>query len=89
MLAVEEGHFAKEGAAAEGAKVMGLPVRERQHDAHTADSLLYLRVGGFIRLQIFEDIERRPVPRTWLLAIRGESWALGTPSSSLIEESRA
>lgn len=30
-------------------------------------------------LQVFEDIEGRPVPRSWLLAIRGESWELGMP----------
>ena len=30
-------------------------------------------------LQVFEDIEGRPAPPCWLLAIRGESWELGTP----------
>ena len=29
-------------------------------------------------LQVFEDLEGRPAPPSWLLAIRGDSWELGT-----------
>ena len=37
-------------------------------------------------LQVFREVEAEPPPPCWLLAIRGEGWELGTPTSAAARE---
>ena len=37
-------------------------------------------------LQVFREVEAEPAPPCWLLAIRGEGWELGAPTSATAQE---
>ncbi len=49
------------------------PIAAARDDSFTTHSVSPPSV-----LQVFEDLEGRPAPPSWLLAIRGDSWELGT-----------
>jgi hydrogenase maturation protease len=57
----------------------GPPFALQRIAAARDDSFTTHAVSPQALLQVYEDIEARPAPPCWLLAIRGESWALGAP----------
>ncbi|MCK6409833.1 hydrogenase maturation protease [Thauera sp.] len=57
----------------------GPPFALQRIAAARDDSFTTHAVSPQALLQVYKDIEARPAPPCWLLAIRGESWALGAP----------
>jgi len=63
-------------AAGSGPEVLLQPLSPRRDESFTTH-----RLSPWALLQVFQEIERSPLPRCELLAIRGERFELGEPLS--------